>query len=224
VAPWTAHEAEARMTKATVQPFLFKNQPALQLRCAAGSTAVVLEHGAHLLSWIPAADRERLYLSPQSAYGAGASVRGGVPVIFPQFNQRGPLPRHGLARTRRWQVQLAEVRGTAALAVLRLADDDETRALWPHAFEAELTICIDGERLDVELAVSNRGAAPWSFMAALHSYFAVGEVESVRIEGLSGLRYEDFAQGGVMREGSADAVTIGANVDRIYFDVPRRGC
>src|SRR5688572_1103245 len=57
--------------------------------------------GAHLLSW-RYRGRERLYLSPNASFGAGKAIRGGVPVIFPQFGERGDGPRHGFARTLTW--------------------------------------------------------------------------------------------------------------------------
>ncbi|MFD2452843.1 aldose epimerase family protein [Ideonella paludis] len=71
----------------------------------------MLLHGGHLVSWVPLGQGEQLYLSPTTRYGAGSSVRGGMPVIFPQFNTRGPLPRHGLVRTRGWQAVESVVRG-----------------------------------------------------------------------------------------------------------------
>ncbi len=76
----------------------FKGQSAIKLRTPDGAQAIVLLHGAQLVSWIPAGGKEQLYLSPQALYEAGKAVRGGVPVVFPQFEKRGPdrsLPRHG---------------------------------------------------------------------------------------------------------------------------------
>ena len=69
--------------------------------------ATVLPYGAHVTSWITADGDERLYLSGRTAYRAGAAIRGGVPVIFPQFSDVGPLPRHGFARTRAWRAGCA---------------------------------------------------------------------------------------------------------------------
>ena len=60
-------------------------------------------HGAHVTSWKPARDHdERLFLSERSEFRAGTAIRGGIPVIFPQFAAEGPLPRHGFARTSEW--------------------------------------------------------------------------------------------------------------------------
>ena len=85
-----------------IKPTTVLGQPAMHLRAPDGAQATVLLHGAHTVSWIPAGDQERLYLSPLAVAGPGQSVRGGVPVIFPQFNAQGPLPRHGFARDRAW--------------------------------------------------------------------------------------------------------------------------
>jgi len=196
----------------------FAGQPALALRAPDGASAVVLLHGAQVVSWQPAGGGERLFLSERSRFGAGASVRGGMPVIFPQFNERGALPRHGLARTRPWQVARAEAGADDALAVLQLTDDAATRELWPHRFALELTVCVRGDRLDVELAVSNTGESTFDFMAALHTYLRVAEVEAARLTGLHGCRYEDFTSGTTHLD-EADAVRVDREIDRIYYGV-----
>ena len=72
------------------------------LRSADGSEAAVSLHGAHLLSWRPAGEREQIYTSPTSQPAAGKALRGGAPICFPQFARRGPLAKHGFARTSRW--------------------------------------------------------------------------------------------------------------------------
>jgi len=196
----------------------FCGQPAVALRAPDGASAVVLLHGAQVVSWQPAGGGERLYLSERSRFGPGASVRGGMPVIFPQFNERGPLPRHGLVRTRPWRLSRSETGDEDALAVLQLTDDAETRALWPHGFALELTVCVRSDRLDVELAASNTGDSAFDFMAALHTYLRVAEVETTRLAGLSGCRYEDFTSGTIHVDG-ADTVRVDGEIDRIYYGV-----
>ena len=89
---------------------------ALELIAPDGARAVVALHGAHVLSWTPAGAPEQLYLSPKSEFTAGQAIRGGVPVCFPQFAARGPLPKHGFARTRPWQLVSAEQGEHDALA------------------------------------------------------------------------------------------------------------
>jgi len=196
----------------------FAGQPAVTLRAPDGASAVVLLNGAQLVSWQPPDGGERLFLSERSRFGPGASVRGGVPVIFPQFNERGPLPRHGFVRTRPWQLSRSETGAEDALAVLQLTDDQDTRALWPHCFALELTVCVRSDRLDVELAVSNTGDSAFGFMAALHTYLRVAEVEATRLAGLNGCRYEDFTTG-AMHVDEADAVRVDTEIDRIYHGV-----
>jgi len=196
----------------------FAGQPVVALRAPDGAAAIVLLHGAQVVSWQPAGGGERLFLSERSRFGQGASVRGGMPVIFPQFNERGALPRHGFVRTRAWQLMRSEVSADDALAVLQLADSEETRALWPHPFALELTVCVRNDRLDVELAVNNTGDSVFDFMAALHTYLRVAEVELARVAGLNGCRYEDFTTG-TMHVDGADAVRVMEEIDRIYYGV-----
>ena len=197
----------------------FAGQPAVALRAPDGAAAIVLLHGAQVVSWQPAGGGERLFLSERPRFGQGASVRGGMPVVFPQFNERGALPRHGFVRTRRWQLMRSEASADDALAVLQLADSEETRALWPHPFALELTVCVHNDRLDVELAVNNTGDSVFDFMAALHTYLRVAEVEMARVTGLNGCRYEDFTTG-TMHVDEADAVRVIEEIDRIYYGVP----
>ena len=194
----------------------FKGLPAVRLSAPDGATATVLMHGAHVVSWRPTGGEEQLFLSEHSAYGAGQAVRGGVPVIFPQFAARGPLPRHGFARTRAWQLVEADTGTEDALAVLRLQDDDSTRALWPHGFEVELTARVGGARLDLELAVTNTGGLPFGFSTALHTYLGVRDLPSLRLEGLQGLNYTDSAAGGTQHTEAHPELAVHGEIDRIY--------
>lgn len=195
-------------------------QPVIKLQTPDGAVALVSLFGAQVLSWTPAGGEDRLYLSPQAVFDGRSAIRGGVPVCFPQFGDRGPLSRHGFARQRRWVVSNTRAGKEYAVATLSLADDDETRALWPHAFAAEMSVAIGGSRLDLELEVTNTGDAPFAFTAALHTYLKVREAEALRIEGLRGLEYTDAADGGRLKKETGIGVVIDDEVDRIYHHAP----
>lgn len=193
-------------------------QPAVRVQAPDGAQAIVLLHGGHVVSWIPAGGREQLYLSPQAVAGPGQAVRGGVPVIFPQFEQRGPdtsLPRHGLARTRTWAVESSSRAKDHAQLTLALDDNAATRALWPHSFTLELTVSISGQRLDLELYAHNPGETSWPFAAALHTYLAVSDLSQARLQGLEGCHYVDSLTGGETVEDHPEKRFSG-EVDRIY--------
>ncbi len=213
----------------------FHGQPAIHLQSPAGDRATVLLHGAQVVSWIPAGGSERLYLSPRSGYGDGQAVRGGVPVIFPQFNQRGPdfsLPKHGFVRNLRWSLDGtgdAPVRDRAATAArpadqasvrLRLTQDARTLALWPHHFSLNLTVSLEPQRLVVALQVESPGDEPLAFTAALHTYLAIDDVAQVTLTGLHGIRYLDTVTG-TGSVASDDSLTFERETDRIYYEVPR---
>lgn len=201
-------------------PCLFAGQPAVHLRAPDGAQATVLLHGGQVVSWLPALGEEQLYLSPASAFGGTAAVRGGVPVIFPQFNQQGPLPKHGFARHRAWTLQEALVRGDHAFAVLRLDADDATRAIWPQPFALEMTVSVDGPRLEMELAVINTGDHAIDFQAALHTYLRCADVRQAQLEGLMNVNYQDAVLD-QPRQQWVDVVTVAQELDRIYWDAPR---
>lgn len=196
----------------------------LSLRADDGAQARLHTHGGHLLSWIPAGKAaDRLYLSPISQAAPGVAIRGGVPVIFPQFAGEGPLPKHGFARTARWSRQdSAGQAQSSTKASLVLSDNDHSRALWPQAFSAQLDVRIGGEALEIRLSVRNTGERAFQFTAALHTYLRVNDLAEVELRGLQGLRYRDSAAGGVERREEGSALRFDGEVDRIYFDTPPR--
>ena len=183
----------------------------LQLPC--GDRVLVAHHGAHVLSWV-ASGRERLYLSPASVMDAQTAIRGGIPVCFPQFNQRGPLPKHGFARNLPWAPSPARLEAQAAHLVLSLGDSAATRHWWPQAFEARLLIELKPGALQVELAVRNTDTRPLEFTGALHTYLALSDVAQVRLQGLGGRAEWDAVTD---RHGTAaPELRFAGEFDRVY--------
>ena len=184
--------------------------PAVRLHGANGSRALIALHGAHLLSWTPADGRERLFLGERARFAQGAAIRGGVPVIFPQFAGRGPLPRHGFARTLPWRLVAIDEHATFELI------DGSATAMWPHAFRARVHVALDATALEITLEIANTGGDAFAFTAALHTYLAVDDIDSVALLGLDGCRYEDSVEGGTIRQQAQDPLRFAGEVDRIY--------
>jgi len=198
---------------------LFHGLPAVRLCAADGATATITLHGAHVVSWKSAAGVEQLYLSPNTRFESGQAIRGGVPVVFPQFNTRGVLPRHGFARTCRWALVEDAAEDTCSVT-LALQSHKVIKALWPYAFGCTLTVALQADRLVMTLTVTNNGAEPFHFQAALHTYLAIGAIDSVKLSGLDGCDFEDCTAAGGNAITRHSALVPYEAIDRIYFDAP----
>lgn len=193
------------------------------VRARDGASVALYRHGAHVTSWKPASGEERLFLSSRSAFAPNAAIRGGVPIIFPQFASMGALPKHGFARVQEWTLLRAgRTRKGQGEAQLRLTASSETRMRWNHAFQATLVVTVEGMSLSLALSVLNEDIAPFQFTAALHTYLLVNDVREASVRGLQGVRYRDAAAGneeGRQGEAELEAGPGGGELDRIYFDV-----
>lgn len=188
----------------------------IRLTHPSGSTAQVHLHGAHVTSWVPAGGSEALFVSRASRFGPGTAIRGGVPIIFPQFAELGPLPKHGFARTQPWErVDVADARAT-----LRLRDSEQTRAIWPHAFLAEFTVELQAAQIAMRLAVTNTDGEPFAFTAALHTYLRVADAYRASVGGLRALEYRDKVRDGKTFVEKDAELRIHGEIDRVYMNAP----
>ncbi len=190
-----------------VQTLTMEGAPAVQLQGPAGDVVTVLLRGAQVISWVDATGVERLYRSPTSALAGPQAVRGGVPVIFPQFNERGPIMRHGFARTRVWEWVPADVASTAPQLVFRMQHAARETPLWPHDCVCTLTVALVPAGLRMTLVVHNTGSSPLSFHAALHTYLEVGDVTRTTLSG-------------VLPEGAV--LSLADPIDKLFEGLPGR--
>lgn len=196
--------------------------PVDELRSRDGARVLLSRHGAQVCSWRDAAGVERLYCSPLAQAGPGQAIRGGVPVIFPQFAGEGSLPKHGFARTQDWQLLASTVLADgSAQAHYRLSDSPATRAIWPQRFDAQLGIRFKGGELQLSLSIDNIGGTPFQFSCALHTYLRVQDLSGLRLSGLQHLAYRDSADGLRQRWQQEAELAIVGEVDRLYYATPR---
>ncbi len=188
-----------------------------ELRSPDGATAMVADHGAHVLSWIPAGGEEALFLSEDSRYGTNDAIRGGVPVIFPQFGESGTGKRHGFARVADWRLDFAGIEQGRAIARYALTHQQVSGTGWPHQFHLAFEVALHGQQLQMTLSVHNPSDTRWEFNAALHTYLKVADVASVGLFGLQGLAFIDQVHAGIHKVQQQDCLRVEGEIDRIYL-------
>lgn len=192
----------------------------LKLEAAEGEAHAFL-HGGQVSHFQPKGERPVLWLSRESRFERSHAIRGGVPVCFPWFGAKAEdaqAPMHGFARILPWDlVEVTRDSSGRLEARLQLTAEAAARGGFETELGVSLTIGV-GRSLRLTLAVHNAGAAPARFEEALHSYFAVSDVEQVRVHGLEGTSYLDKTQAMARKRGAAGPVAISAETDRVYLD------
>lgn len=190
-------------------------QPALLLTHPDGSSCTVYLQGAHVTSYRGRDHVERLFTSSQSFFAPGKAIRGGIPLCFPQFSNRGTLPPHGFFRTALWQLVPSHSSDSSATSVsLRLESSEATMKVWPHEFEAFCHVTLSSGGLSVSVSIQNKSSSAMSLTGALHSYFRVGAIERTLVH-LKASDYEDNLAAGACAP-SSSPVTFASEVDRVY--------
>jgi glucose-6-phosphate 1-epimerase len=176
-------------------------------------------HGAHLTHFQPRGSRPLLFMSAESHFDTAKPIRGGVPVIFPWFGPRAGSPEspaHGFARTRPWTLESVGSGTDGSLrVVLGLASDESSLRLWPQPFALRMAFTF-GRSLELDLEV-RAAAVPLTFEEAFHTYFLVGDVRQVGVDGLENVEYIDKVDSFRRKTQAAEPVRIAGETDRVYL-------
>jgi glucose-6-phosphate 1-epimerase len=184
------------------------------------ASAEVYLQGAQITSWTPSNAEEVIFLSRHSQWVSGKAIRGGIPICFPWFRAKKDdpqAPSHGFVRTKQWQLDTLTTDDSGSVTLTCSTEsDDSTLRWWPHEFRLVHRITI-GSTLRLELVVTNRGNMLLEFEEALHTYFRVGQVQSLRVRGLDQVMYLDNTDGNREKTQMGDVV-IRAATDNAYLD------
>jgi glucose-6-phosphate 1-epimerase len=182
-----------------------------------GMEGEVYLHGGHVTRWKPAGAEEVIFTSALAQWTEGKAIRGGVPICFPWFGPKAndaSAPQHGFARTRTWKLErITEERGEITVEMSD-SSDEATRRWWPFEYELRHRATF-GTTLKMELEVRNTGSDEFSFEEAQHTYFRVGDVRNVRLEGLDDIQYLDKMDGGA-RKRQRGEIRIEGETDRVF--------
>lgn len=197
-----------------------------------GGTYAVHSGGAHVTKWDSATYGPLIFVSEETGYGVGTPIRGGIPLCFPWFGAATPdsegvalLGReratrsHGFARLVNWRQvsSLVNEVGEWKVAYELTERDIPTMPgeIRPQPFLATFEATFTDTALDLSFEVLNAGNSPFWYEAALHTYFKVGDVEKIAVNGLEGVEYVDKTVGGEVKEQNGPILFEG-EVDRVY--------
>ena len=160
------------------------------------ASADISLYGAHALSFIPAKQKDILWISEKSLFEEGKAIRGGIPLCFPWFGPHPAdktKPQHGFARLQYWDViNVKEINDDTIDIELCLQQSAASLQLWPYHFTATAKFII-GKSLELKLTVANTGNETFEYSDALHTYFNISNIDSIAVEGLqSATYYEAF--------------------------------
>ncbi len=185
----------------------------------------VLLWGATIVSWVDE-EKEMLFVSNKSKYDEKKAIRGGVPLVFPQFGKHGEskMAQHGFARITKWSVKESAVEAYGAKVVFEICSNEESKKLWPHDFCLNYVVEVKAGSLSSTLECTNTDANPWKCQSLLHTYFVVPDIKTLRVAGFEGVEYMDQLnphniKNNILTKETSNAVEITKEVDRIMQDI-----
>ena len=158
------------------------------------------------------------YLSPMAM--GDLPRRGGVPILFPQFADRGPLPKHGFARNLSWQCLAQRQDDRLSQSHYQLAISPNLLLEWPHAASLDLWVQMSPSELIVRLRICNSGQSAFAWTGGLHPYWYVDDLQEVQIVGLQHLPCEDRYLPHLKVESSPQLTLARAAFERLYLGAP----
>lgn len=203
---------------------------------ASGAKAELYAFGATVTSFIAGNGRQVLFLSRDAKLDGSKAIRGGVPLVFPQFGQPDKsMPQHGFLRNNQWTVDESskfDSEQAAGISLsLKLADVKNSRGeagqskcKWAEGTDLDCTVTmslkIDASSLTQTLTIQNTATKPFDFQTLFHTYYNVNSHQALdkdqcNVKGLEGYHCSDKITGEEYTTGS-DPIFIDRNIDHVY--------
>lgn len=188
------------------------------LRHMSGASAEIYLFGGTLTSYKTPDGTEKIFVSPGAIFDGKKAIRGGVPLVFPQFGQPDKaMAQHGFARSSVWDVESINDSPERSLLILRLSDSEETLSKWPHKFLLRFSVQLTAVSLEMKLTVTNMDDKPFSFQALLHTYFAIPDIGDAAVRGLAGRKFVDKVDEGKEKLQEDADIHLPKFTDRVYM-------
>uniref|UniRef100_A0A8D8M6U6 glucose-6-phosphate 1-epimerase n=1 Tax=Cacopsylla melanoneura TaxID=428564 RepID=A0A8D8M6U6_9HEMI len=182
------------------------------------TTCTINLHGATVVSW-RVNNQEQLFVSKSAVFDGKRPIRGGIPIVFPQFGAWAFGPQHGFARNITWTVEKApeKLQSGDVEVIFSLMDNEFTRCMWNYPFRLTYRLILREKELHFNIGVYNPSSdLSFNFNLLLHTYLKVPDVRRCTVNGLYGCHYIDKVLDGQLFRESRETVNVSSFTDRIY--------
>ena len=173
--------------------------------------------GATVISWI-SNGLEKLFLSSAAHLDGSKAIRGGIPLVFPQFGQPdAKMAQHGFARNKIWKIGFQGCSESNAKVEFLLEDDEQTQSVWPFKFKLSYIVELQTTSLTTTLHITNPSEdSSFQCQSLLHTYLRVPRIQSILVDGFQGFDYIDKMNNGLKLVDTNEAIVIDREIDRVY--------
>lgn len=193
------------------------------------TSVTILKYGATITSW-KHKGKEQLWLSSAAKLDGSKPVRGGIPLVFPNFgktkqesHETFKLPQHGFARNSHWEF-LGQTTENPLAIQFGLGPEQANKDIYSKWGEGDkdftLLYSISlSDTLVTKIEVTNNGSKAFDFHWLFHTYFHVDDVEDVIVNNLTDEECFDQLLKTWYKEKSP-MVNFTEEFDRIYKNIP----
>lgn len=198
---------------------------------ASGASCTIHAFGATVISYKTGAGWECLFMSRDAKKDGSKAIRGGIPLVFPQFGQPDKsMPQHGFLRNNVWTVDESSAYDTADAAgiqyTLSLKDVKNARGgKWDENTTLDVTctytLHIEASKMTTALELKNTCSNSFDFQTLQHTYFRVdgqGAYDPAQcyVKGLQGYVLTDKISNAEEYKWGSDPVILEGLTDRVY--------
>lgn len=193
--------------------------PTVTLRSTDGRhSCSIFTYGATILSWICNGE-ERLFVSKEAILNGTKAVRGGIPLVFPQFGQPNPaMAQHGFARNLVWEHVGSTADEHEVSTLLRCKATPDTLTLWPQDFCLLFRVSLSATSLVTEFTVANiQSNESFQFQCLQHTYLQIPHITTTSMQGLQGRSYIDKMRDAQQFLEEDTTILVDKETDRVYL-------
>lgn len=172
------------LSKRASPPSVIEGEGTVEAKLPSGDAVTVYLHGATVTSWKASDGDDKIFLSTASALDGSAAIRGGIPVVFPNFGsppdegQTSELPSHGFARNSTWTFDSSAPQEDGSGVALKFVLDSASlsadyQAKWPYSAKLAYTVNLTQDNLNVHFSFENTDTQAIDFQFLLHTYLTV---------------------------------------------------